>query len=437
MRHATPSPTARAASRSDASRSAVQRSAVSRFAAAGIAVALAALGTAGVLVGATPAAAHGFSSTVYVDATEAQGGGIRAELDLEYDLLVVSAAENEHDDAFFDDGMSLFETGSEAEALNEHADTVVRYVAERFTVSSGGTACAPRRVGELGAHERDGVPYAQLTLQYACPETSGTDAAENEPTIAVRSTLFADDEGYVTGTETILDYAFGDAVGSAALDAADPEFSTGQAWTERFGEFFVLGAEHLLSGADHILFLLALIVGSRRLRDVVLAATSFTIAHSVTFLLAAVGIVNVPASVVEPIIALSIAVVALVYLWQVWRQRGQALVTPTAPTGRLGLTRTDWLRLAVVFGFGLIHGLGFAGALGIDEPWSWSLLGSLLVFNVGIEAVQIAIILVVFPLLATTRSRAPRTGLWVGVIVSAGVALMGLLWFVERLLGLG
>ncbi|MET4156975.1 HupE/UreJ family protein [Agromyces sp. PvR057] len=401
-------------------------------AAAALTLVLAALATLAALLGATPAAAHGFSSTVYVDAAESPDGGIRTELDLEYDLLVVSAAENGNDDAFFDDGMSLFETGSEAEALNAHAETVVGYVTERFAVSADGASCAPTQVGDLRAHERDGVPYAQLTLEFACPAASGTETA-----IAVRSSLFPDEEGYVTGTETILDYAFGDAAGSAALDAAHPEFSTGQAWTERFGEFFLLGAEHLLSGADHILFLLALIVGSRRLRDVVLAATSFTIAHSVTFLLAAVGIVTVPAAVVEPIIALSIAVVAVVYLWQVSRQRGRALVTPTAPTGLLGLTRTDWLRLAVVFGFGLIHGLGFAGALGIDEPWSWSLLGSLLVFNVGIEAVQIAIILVVFPLLATTRSRAPRTGLWLGVAVSAGVALMGLVWFVERLLGLG
>ncbi|SFR70536.1 HupE / UreJ protein [Agromyces sp. CF514] len=396
-----------------------------------LAAAIALLAALGMLLVAGPASAHGFSSTVYVEAT-ATATGFRADLDLEYDLLVVSAAENEHDDAFFDDGMSLFETGSEAEALNAHTETVVDYVTERFTVSADGVACTPGLLGDLGAHERDGVPYAQLALRFACPGASGT-----EPVVAVRSTLFPDDEGYVTGTETILEYAFGDASGSAALNAGDPEFSTGQAPAEHLGEFFLLGAEHLLSGADHLLFLLALIVGSRRLRDVVLAATSFTIAHSVTFLLAAVGVVSVPASIVEPIIALSIAVVALVYLWQVRRQRGRALVAPTAPADRLGLTRTDRLRLAVVFGFGLIHGLGFAGALGIDEPWSWALLGSLLVFNVGIEAVQIAIILVVFPVLAAIRSRTPRAGLWAGVAVSAAVALMGLAWFVERLLGLG
>ena len=90
-----------------------------------------------------------------------------------------------------------------------------------------------------------------------------------------------------------------------------------------------------------------------------------------------------------------------------------------------------------MFGFGLMHGLGFAGALGIDEPFSWPLLGSLLVFNVGIEAVQIGVILAVFPLLLLVRGRAPKSGLVVGIVVAAGVAVMGLVWFVQRVFGVG
>ena len=119
-----------------------------------------------------------------------------------------------------------------------------------------------------------------------------------------------------------------------------------------------------------------------------------------------------------------------------WRERGDLLAETLVPEQR-GFTTTDAARLTVVFLFGLLHGVGFAGALGIDEPFSWGLLGSLLVFNVGIEAVQVAIILAVFPLLLLLRRRAPRTGLVVGIAVAAGVAAMGLVWFVERLLGLG
>ena len=101
------------------------------------------------------------------------------------------------------------------------------------------------------------------------------------------------------------------------------------------------------------------------------------------------------------------------------------------------MRRGDWLRIGVVFLFGLIHGVGFAGALGISEPFSWGLLGALPVFNVGIEVVQLAIIAVAFPILILLRRRLSPVGFWVGVVVAAGVAAVGLFWFVERLLGAG
>ena len=97
--------------------------------------------------------------------------------------------------------------------------------------------------------------------------------------------------------------------------------------------------------------------------------------------------------------------------------------------------RWDRWRLPVVFAFGLVHGVGFAGALGLDEPWSWDLLGSLLVFNVGIEAVQLGIIAVVFPLLVLLRVRAPRAARWVLGAATAGIVAVALYWVVERLVG--
>ncbi|MFD6445648.1 HupE/UreJ family protein [Promicromonospora sp. NPDC060204] len=404
---------------------------------------------------AAPAGAHGFTSTVYADASTPEPGVVRTELALEYDLLVVSAAEYQDDRAFFDEGMALWETGEEPTALAAHADTVLGYLTDRFEVTADGAACAPAQVGDFEITDREGVPYAVLVLDHDCGAVEPGEPGEPVD-YAVRSTLFADDEGYVTGTTTILDYELDGAAGSAALTQHTPSFSTVEHWYERMGHFFVLGAEHLLLGPDHLLFLLALIVGSRRLRDVVLAATSFTLAHSVTFLLAALGVVSAPAAVVEPVIALSIAVVAAWHVWGMWRGRGVPSyggilgkdgVLEPARAGRLGLgrlgldraglDRADWFRLAVVFAFGLVHGLGFAGALGIDEPFSWTLLWSLLVFNVGIEAVQLGIIAVVFPLLTLLRRRAPRTALWTGVVVAAGVTLVGLFWFGQRLLGLG
>ncbi|MEU8164463.1 HupE/UreJ family protein [Micromonospora parva] len=396
-------------------------------------VIVAAVGFAAAVVpflAAEPASAHGFSSTVYAKITAGDEGHIRTAVELEYDLLVVSAADAGHDDPLFQAGTAAFEAGdtaAQAAALKGHASTVLGYVSDRFSVSSRGAACRPTQVGDATIGAREGVPYADLLLDWTCPERVDEHV--------VRSGLFPDGEGYVKGTKTIVTYEIDGRSGSAALDAAHPSFSTAQAWYERFGEFFVLGAEHLLSGVDHILFLLALIAGSRRLREIVLAATSFTVAHSVTFMLAALGLVEVPGAIVEPIIALSIAVVAGWHLWGIWRRGEHATDLETAGRGHFSLDRAGWIRLGVVFCFGLVHGLGFAGALGIDEAWSWTLLWSLLVFNIGIEVVQLTIIAVVFPLLFVLRRRAPKAGLWATGVVSAGVSLMGLIWFVQRISG--
>ncbi len=384
----------------------------------------------GLVLGAAPAFAHGFSSVVYAQATALEKGHLRTELGLEYDLLVVSAADDQQDDALFQDGTAAFDDGdqqAETAALQGHAKAVLAYVGPRLTVEKGGENCTSTQTGDVKIAQRDGVPYAFITLDHTCMGSEHGD-------YRITSRLFPDSEGYVRGTKTILTYDVDGRSGSAALDAGTASVSLSQTGTARFWEFFRLGAEHLLGGPDHILFLLALIVGSRRLREVVLAATSFTLAHSVTFVLAALGLVHIPPSVVEPVIALSIAVVAAWYLWRLWL-RGSQVSDIEAGEGHFSLDRAGWARLGVVFCFGLVHGLGFAGALGIDEAFSWTLLWSLLVFNVGIEAVQLGLIILLFPALALIRHRAPRAGLWVSGVVSAIVSVVGLFWFAERVLG--
>ncbi|GHF40951.1 hypothetical protein FHX82_004896 [Amycolatopsis bartoniae] len=381
-----------------------------------------------VALNAVPASAHGFSSTVYADVTSPRSGHVRADLGLEYDLLVVSAADYEHDDPLFRQGTAAFDahdSAAQAAALETHAGSVVRYATERFQVTADGQRCTPVRDGAFTMEQREGVPYTRLVLDYQCA------AAEAHE---VHSGLFTDAEGYVRDTKTIVTYDLDLTSGSAALDARQPSFSTRQSWTQRFWEFFRLGAEHLLTGLDHILFLLALIAGSRRLREIVLAATTFTLAHSVTFVLAALGLVRAPAAVIEPLIALSIAVVAAWPLVRAWRRGSRTDELDTG--GHFSLDRAGWIRLAVVFCFGLAHGLGFASVLGIDTAWSWTLLWSLLVFNLGIEVVQLAIIALVFPLLALLRHRAKLAPRLATGAIAAGVSVMGLSWFVERVFAL-
>ena len=415
-----------------------------------------------------PASAHGFTSTVYAELTQRPDGVVRTELEMEYVLLVRSVAKAEGDPELESRAKAAFQTsGADVGLIEEHLDAVLGYLGDRFGIVVEGRPCTPAAADGLRASERDGVPHVVVALDYTCPWASGEAAHE------ISSELFPESEGFVGSTETILDYSLSDASGSAVLSAEDPSYSTDESSPSRLLDFFVLGAEHLLFGLDHILFLVALIVGSRRPRDILLAATAFTAAHSVTFVLASLGLVSVPASIVEPVIALSIAAVAAWHVWSSWRDghpgsSGSASLgrlagrigpssSPAAPAGggavalatpvqtstgaapRTATSRVsgERARLAVVFGFGLIHGLGFAGALGIDEPFSWRLLGSLLVFNLGIEAVQLAIIAVVFPMLLILRRRQPRIGWWLGIVAAAAVVVVGTFWFVQRVLGLG
>ncbi|WP_129786965.1 HupE/UreJ family protein [Promicromonospora panici] len=406
---------------------------------------VAAVGTGAVLaVAAPPAVAHDATSDVYAEVTRAASSAtesgeptpdVTAVLDLEYDLLMKSAWLR----------AEAYEATGRADQLaqlDKHEEAVNGYVTDRFVVTYDGEPCAPT-FDAADVVDRGERPYASLTYTFACD-------GEPEGVHEVSSALFPDAESFVHSTETIVRYTLDEEDGSAVLTAASPTLTTGEnRLIEQLGEFFVLGGEHLLFGLDHVLFLLALLIGARRLRDVVWTATAFTVAHSVTFLLAALGVVSVPAMVVEPVIAASIAVVAAVDLYLIWRGRGvpgpassgRTAAGPVrdalrwrAPAGSRGeLTPWDRWRLPVVFVFGLVHGVGFAGALGISAAWSWTLLWSLLSFNVGIEAVQLGIIAVVFPLLVLLRVRAPRTARWALGAATAGIVVVALYWVAERL----
>ncbi|MGW2092687.1 HupE/UreJ family protein [Promicromonospora sukumoe] len=391
--------------------------------------------------------AHDATSDVYAEVTAsglgADGGGqdVVAVLDLEYDLLMKSAwlrAES----------YEATDRADQLAQLDQHESEVDGYVTDRFVVTYDAEPCAPALSG-VDVVERGERAYASLAYTFACDGAA-------EGVHEVSSALFPDAESFVHSTETIIRYSLDEEDGSAVLTAASPTLTTGEhRLLKQVGEFFVLGGEHLLFGVDHVLFLLALLIGARRLRDVVLTATAFTVAHSVTFLLAALGVVSVPAIVVEPVIAASIAVVAVVDVVLIWR--GGAAGGSTSGTVRDALRwrapaglrdgglrgaglrgeRGAWdrWRPPVVFVFGLVHGVGFAGALGIDAAWSWTLLWSLLSFNVGIEAVQLGIIAVVFPLLVLLRVRAPRTARWLLLTACAAIATLALWWVVERLAG--
>ncbi|MBC8002327.1 MAG: HupE/UreJ family protein [Opitutaceae bacterium] len=189
---------------------------------------------------------------------------------------------------------------------------------------------------------------------------------------------------------------------------------TPHAGTTSFGQFFKLGIEHILTGYDHLLFLFALLVVCDRFWPVAKIITSFTIAHSITLALAAFGIVNISGRIVEPAIAASIVAVGLENIFR----RDKKLDN----------------RWRLTFGLGLIHGLGFASVLqevGVGRDGTGVAL-PLIGFNLGVELGQIAVALIVLPILWQLRRWPSFQVRWVPVC-SAIVAAAGAWWFIERL----
>ena len=182
--------------------------------------------------------------------------------------------------------------------------------------------------------------------------------------------------------------------------------------TEIFWTYLRVGYTHILpDGFDHILFIVSLYILEPRLKPVLLQATAFTVAHSITLGLAMYGLIQPPSSVIEPIIALSILFVAI-----------ENIITD----------RLNPWRVAVVFGFGLVHGMGFASALtGLGLPQK-DYFGSLISFNVGVELGQVSVILLCWALVGRWAANKAWYKQRVVIPVSVVIGLIAAYWTVER-----
>jgi len=182
----------------------------------------------------------------------------------------------------------------------------------------------------------------------------------------------------------------------------------------RFGHLVATGFTHIVpAGLDHMLFVLGLFLLASGARSLLLQITAFTLAHSVSLALAVTGLVAIPAAIVEPLIAASIVYVAV----------------ENVVTSRL----SKW-RLAVVFAFGLLHGLGFAGALadlGIDRA---HIAETLVGFNVGVELGQLAVVVAAAIVMRMLPIPSERRRGFVTVPASLAIAAIGVFWAVERLI---
>lgn len=177
--------------------------------------------------------------------------------------------------------------------------------------------------------------------------------------------------------------------------------------------YLMLGYKHILPlGFDHILFVLSLFLLSPTLKSILIQSTAFTLAHSVTLCLAAYQVIHPPSRIIEPLIALSIVYVAM-----------ENILSPRLKPSRIG----------IVFLFGLVHGLGFAGALAEMGLPKNAYFTSLIMFNAGVELGQVTVILLAWFCMAKWFSQKPFYRTRMVIPLSLIIAVTAAFWTVERI----
>jgi hydrogenase/urease accessory protein HupE len=300
----------------------------------------------------------------------------------------------------FDDRTGLVD----AAVLAASATSIAAYVAAHAVVrGADGTPCNAGPV--TVAPDQDGV-VARLT--WSCNAVEGD--------LVYRSTVLIDIDSLA---KQVVLIGRGPEASQALLDASRTELRLTAPPPTLFdviARYVEAGIEHIFLGYDHIAFLIAVVLWARQLWPVIKIVTAFTVAHSITLSLAAMQIVVIPSTIVEPAIAASIVFVAVENFF----------------------SRDIDRRWRDTFGFGLIHGFGFASALQQFGLPRGSLVPALGAFNLGVEIGQIAIVSLILPaLIALDRAlafpdaRPARTASLV-YPVSGGIALLGCYWIMAR-----
>ncbi|MDL0432845.1 HupE/UreJ family protein [Marinobacter sp. TBZ242] len=307
-------------------------------------------------------------------------------------------------------------SGSE---LRANRDRITRWTEQGITLSNASGAC--RMTGQqwgLASHS-DG-PYAAASYHIDCPDGSAPEKLEY-------NLLFAQDPLHrgLVSLETGEISAVGVLGPDRRMFSLTAEAAPGN--LALFGTFVNEGIIHLLIGLDHILFLLVLMLPAtlrkqtdteqagfkRRLTELAGIVTAFTVAHSITLVLAALEIVRLPIAWVEAVIALSIAVAAINVKWPI-------------------LGEKTW---KLAFGFGLIHGFGFASVLGDLTSGVSQTVTALAGFNIGVELGQLGLLVVLFPLFYLWGKTRHYGRAAVPVMLIA-VGAISLYWVAERTLAI-
>jgi hydrogenase/urease accessory protein HupE len=286
--------------------------------------------------------------------------------------------------------------------LAGQGDAVVALLRSRLQIAADGTTLTS------GAwSEPEPLPDRQSIRLHARYLISGAPGS-----VTVTAMLFPYDPAH----QTFLNFYEGNTLTSQAiLDRNHPqlEYFVGdrQGALAVIRKFVPAGIHHILIGPDHLLFLIGLLLLGGSLRRLLLVVSAFTVAHSITLSLAALNLVAAPARLIEPAIALSIVYVGV---------------------DNLMVGRGRDVRAWIAFGFGFIHGFGFANVLREMNLPSRALGWSLFSFNLGVEIGQLLVVAVVATALLALRSRNEAAGRRLVFAGSLAVILVGAFWFVQR-----
>ena len=309
-------------------------------------------------------------------------------------------------------------------AIEDHA-----LGALQLTTKAG--ACRPTAVSQQLARREDGA-YAVLRWRAECPQPP----AEIDIEYRLMANIDPTHQAIVSVSGAEVQLRTLRPTGQAQTVSLRPR----EAGTARYdlAGFFVEGFRHILYGFDHLAFLLALLipalslasVNQRRLGatlgELLTIVSVFTLAHSLTLALTALNLISLPSRLVEIVIALSVIVAGL----QAFLVGRAAAIQERLQDGPARL-RLGAVPLWLVFAFGLVHGMGFGSALGDAGFEGRSALAALIGFNVGVEAGQLAVVAVVFPLAWSLKSTKGFRRIF---LPGAAVAVMlaGSMWFLAR-----
>jgi hydrogenase/urease accessory protein HupE len=250
-------------------------------------------------------------------------------------------------------------------------------IARHLVISADGVACAgvPQEGRPLAAEQANIQANIEVIVLYACraPILNLSIRYGLDALLGNEHHTITDIQWPGGGQQVVFESERRDAT-IALTGSPQPDSQAANAFAFSFG----IGVEHILLGFDHVLLIVVLILPGGSLLSLIALITAFTVAHSITLTLSALGLVTVPAQIVEPVIALSIASLAIANL-----------------AGRNTLSR----RWAVSFLIGLVHGFGFAGGLAEVGLPTGGLVAALVGFNLGVEAGQALIVAALLPLL--------------------------------------